>query len=83
VYDPKEDITRRSLVFNFASRTKGRLLSSVFWCRVARPLRVAVPARIAIHPADMRFALLRHETESLLAWADGDFVARGEELLSA
>jgi hypothetical protein len=42
-----------------------------------------MPARIAIHPADMRFALLRGETRSLLSWARGDFVARGEELLDA
>jgi uncharacterized protein len=83
VYDPREESARRSLVLNFASRTPGRLFSSVLWCRVARPLRRAVPARIAIHPADMRFALLRHETESLLAWAKDDFVARADELLSA
>jgi hypothetical protein len=42
-----------------------------------------VPARIAIHPADMRFLFLRREVESLLAWAVGDFVVAGRELLSS
>jgi hypothetical protein len=41
-----------------------------------------VPARIAIHPADMKYALLRDELESLLTWADGDFVETGAELLT-
>ncbi|MDB4938311.1 MAG: hypothetical protein JWP87_5283 [Labilithrix sp.] len=82
VYSPKAQQSRASLVLNFASRTPGRLLSSVAWCRVARPARRFVPARIAIHPADMKFALLRGELESLLAWADGDFVETGASLLS-
>lgn len=83
IYDPSKQRSRASLVLNFASRTPGRLFSSVAWCRVARPARRVVPARIAIHPADMRFALLRSETESLLRWADGDFVASGAALLAA
>lgn len=83
VYDPAARRSRPSLVLNFASRTPGRLFSSVAWCRIARPARRVLPARIAIHPADMRFALLRSETESLLTWARGDFVARGAALLSA
>lgn len=83
VYDPARRRSRASLVLNFASRTPGRLLSSAAWCRVARPARRVLPARIAIHPADMRFVFLRRETESLLAWARGDFVATGHELLDA
>jgi len=82
VYDPTSGRRRASLVLNFASRTPGRLLSSVAWCRAARPARRLVPARIAIHPADMRFALLRAETRSLLSWAARDFVARGADLLA-
>lgn len=82
VYDPAARRSRPSLVLNFASRTPGRLFSSVAWCRIARPARRVVPARIAIHPADMRFALLRSETESLLGWARGDFVENGSALLS-
>ena len=38
-------------------------------------------ARIAIHPADMRFLMLRREIGSLLAWARGDVVDRGADLL--
>jgi predicted deacetylase len=82
VYDPASKRSRASLVLNYASRTPGRLLSSVAWCRIARPVRRVLPARIAIHPADMKYALLRDEIESLLAWAAGDFVETGAALLS-
>jgi predicted deacetylase len=82
VYDPAKQRSRASVVLNYASRTPGRLLSSVAWCRIARPARRILPARIAIHPADMKYALLRTEIESLLAWAAGDFVATGAELLA-
>ncbi|MDB4945510.1 MAG: hypothetical protein JWP97_5044 [Labilithrix sp.] len=82
VYDPARGVSRPSVVLNYASRTPGRLLSSVAWCRIARPARRIMPARIAIHPADMRFALLRSEIESLLTWAEGDFVDTGAALLS-
>jgi predicted deacetylase len=82
VYDPSAKRSRASVVLNYASRTPSRLLSSVAWCRLARPARRVLPARIAIHPADMRYALLRSEIESLLAWGRGDFVDTGAALLS-
>ena len=82
VYDPAAKRSRASLVLNYASRTPARLLSSVAWCRIARPARRLLPARIAIHPADMRYALLRSELESLLVWGRGDYVETGRELLS-
>jgi len=82
VYDPASKRSRASLVLNYASRTPGRLLSSVAWCRIARPARRVLPARIAIHPADMKYALLRGEIESLLSWGAGDFVDTGAALLS-
>jgi predicted deacetylase len=82
VYDPDAGRSRPSVVLNYASRTPARLLSSVAWCRAARPARRVLPARVAIHPADMRFALLRAEIESLLVWASGDFVDTGRDLLS-
>lgn len=82
VYDPASHRSRPSVVLNYASRTPSRLLSSVAWCRIARPARTVLPARIAIHPADMRYALLRSEIASLLAWAEGDFVDTGAALLS-
>jgi len=82
VYDPKAKRSRASLVLNYASRTPSRLLSSVAWCRIARPARRMLPARIAIHPADMRYALLRSEIESLLSWGEGDFVDTGSALFS-
>jgi hypothetical protein len=83
VYDPTQGASRASVVLNYASRSPGRLLSSVVYCRAAQGLRALVPARIAIHPADMRYALLRHEVRRLLAWASDDLVARGADLLSA
>lgn len=82
VYDPVTGRSRASLVLNYASRTPARLLSSVAFCRLARPARAFVPARIAIHPFDMQYALLRRETESLLRWGRGDFVETGRELLA-
>ena len=81
IYDPATKRSRASVVLNYASRTPGRLLSSVAWCRIARPARRILPARIAIHPADMKYALLRGEIESLLSWGAGDFVDTGAALL--
>lgn len=82
IYDPVGHRSRPSVVLNFASRTPARLLSSVAWCRLARPARRLLPARIAIHPADMRYALLRSEVASTLDWARGDFVATGDALFA-
>jgi len=80
VYDPAGRRARASVVLNWASRSPARLLSTVGWCRVAKRARAIVPARIAIHPADMKFLLLRREIATLLAWAEGDIVARGRDL---
>jgi predicted deacetylase len=81
VYDPANGRARRSVVLNWATRSPGRLLSTVAWCRIARRARVVVPTRIAIHPGDMRYRLVRGEIERLLDWARGDLVARGADLL--
>ena len=82
VHDPASGTSRPSVVLNYASRSPARLLSSVAWCRIARPARRLLPARIAIHPGDMRYALLRNEVESLLRWGKRDFVATGAALLA-
>jgi len=81
VYDPAMGRARTSVVLNWASRSPVRLLSTIAWCRLARHARAVVPARIAIHPADMRFLALRREIESLLAWGRGHFVDRASDLL--
>ncbi len=81
VYDPAGRRARPSVVLNFASRTPARLFSSALYCRVARPARRFLPARVAIHPADMRFLFLRREVRDLLRWGRGDFVATGRDLL--
>jgi predicted deacetylase len=81
VYDPQARRARASVVLNWATRSPGRLLSTVAWCRLARHARAIAPARIAIHPGDMRYRLVRGEIERLLTWAHGDVVARGADLL--
>lgn len=82
VYDPAAKTSRASLVLNYASRSPSRLLSTVAYCRVARPAARLVPGRVALHPADMRFALLRSEARSLLAWAARDLARNGRALLA-
>ena len=81
VYDPSRGRSRLSVVLNWASRSTPRLLSTIAYCRVAKHARTWVPTRIAIHPADLRHGVLRREIERLLAWARGDFVRRGTDLL--
>ena len=81
VYDPARGRVASSVVLNWATRSPARLLSTLAWCRLARHARAWVPARIAIHPADMQFLVVRREIERLLAWASGDFVTRGADLL--
>ncbi len=80
VYDPAARRARPSVVLNWATRSPARLISTVAWCRVARHARILAPARIAIHPADMRFRLVRSEIEHTLEWARGDFVERSADL---
>jgi predicted deacetylase len=82
VYDPAGKRARASVVLNWASRSPARLLSAVAWCRTAKVARAVIPARIAIHPADMNFLMLRREIARTLAWARGDFVDRASQLFS-
>jgi predicted deacetylase len=81
IYDPRARRSRPSLVLNWATRSPGRLLSTVAFCRAARPARALFPTRIAIHPGDMRFRLVRYEVASALRWARDDIVERASELL--
>jgi predicted deacetylase len=81
VYDPGSGRRRVTVVLNWATRTRARTLTTIAWCRAARHARGLVPARIAIHPGDMRVRVVRREVERLLAWARGDFVAHGADLL--
>jgi predicted deacetylase len=82
IYDPKSRRSRPSVVLNYASRSPSRMFSTVAYCRVAKYARAVMPARIAIHPGDYGFSLLRHEIEHLLSWAAGDVVERGSDLLA-
>lgn len=81
VYDPHAGRSRPSVVLNWASRSPARIVSTVAWCRAAKHARALLPARVAIHPGDMRVLLLRREIERMLAWARGDVVAKGADLL--
>jgi predicted deacetylase len=81
VYDVAEGRSRPSLVMNWATRSRTRLLASAAWCRLARPARSLLPTRIAIHPADMRSRVAEREVRMALAWATGDFVESGADLL--
>ena len=83
VYDPAAGARRASVVLNYASRTPARLWSSLVYCRLARPARRFLPARVAIHPADMRHAVLRKEIRGLLRWAVGDAVVPARALVEA
>jgi predicted deacetylase len=83
VYDPARGRARASVVLNWASRSPARLLSTVGYCRAARVARRLVPARVAIHPGDLGYLALRREIEQTLAWARGDLVDRGAQLLAA
>ncbi|MGH7270159.1 MAG: DUF2334 domain-containing protein, partial [Polyangiaceae bacterium] len=80
VYDPLAGRARSSVVLNWATRSPGRLLSTVGWCRAAKYARALMPARVAIHPCDMRYRIVRREIEAMLRWAQGDVVSRGVDL---
>ena len=82
VYDPAAGRARASVVLNWATRSPARLVSTLAWCRIAKYARPLAPARIAIHPADMRYRVVRGEIERLLRWASGDVVPRGVDLLA-
>ncbi len=80
IVDPVAGLRRKSLVLNFASRNVERVLSTVAFCRAARPLAALAPTRIALHPKDLRVRLLRRETASLLTWAQSRSVVSAREL---
>jgi hypothetical protein len=82
VYDPLARTSRASLVLNFASRTRLRLWSSAAFVRLALPMHGVIPTRIAIHPNDMRNAVLLRETRRALRAARGTFTASSADLLS-
>jgi predicted deacetylase len=78
VYDPSTGRSHFSTVLNYATRSPARLLSTVAYCRAALPLTRIAPARIAIHPADMRFRLVRSELSRLLELSKGRFSPPGK-----
>ena len=80
IYDPVGRRARPSVVLNWATRSPGRVLSTIAWCRIARHARGFVPARIAIHPADLRVLAVRREIARLLEWAKGDCLEHAAEL---
>jgi predicted deacetylase len=83
VYDPAGGRTTPSVLLNWATRSPARLVSTLAWCQLAKHARRWLPARIAIHPADLGFLAVRRQIEALLTWGRGDFVSRGAELLDS
>jgi predicted deacetylase len=81
VYDPMGGKARATALFNWASRSPARAWLTVAYCRLTLPARNLLPARIAIHPADVRVPLLRREIVRALALARGTFTHRGATLL--
>lgn len=82
IYDPARHRSRPSIVLNWATRSPGRVVSTIAWCRVARHARHFVATRIAIHPADLRVLATRREIGHLLEWAKGDYVAHAVDLFA-
>ncbi|MGD0677836.1 MAG: DUF2334 domain-containing protein [Polyangiaceae bacterium] len=82
IYDPRARRSRPSVVLNWATRSPTRLLASVGWCRAARGASNWLPARIAIHPGDMRVRLVRSEIHRVLGWAKDSVVASASDLLA-
>jgi predicted deacetylase len=81
VYDPAMGRSRISAVLNYATRTPARLVSTLLYCRAVLPLVRTLPARIAIHPADMHYRLIRNELARLFDRCAGRFAPRGRDLL--
>ena len=83
IYDPAGGRARTTLLLNYASRSRWRILSTVAYVRAVRPARALLPVRIAIHPGDLDVPVLRTELENLLDWARGDFVTRARDLFDS
>jgi uncharacterized protein len=68
-YDLAAMTRRPSLLLNYATRTHERLFTTTVFNRAASSIAQRVPTRVAIHPKDMHFLLLRRELERLLKLA--------------
>lgn len=82
IYDPLGGRSHPSLVLNYATRTPLRLLSTLAYCRAAAAAATLVPTRLAIHPADLRYAVVRNELDRLLGRFRGGIVARSSDLFA-
>jgi predicted deacetylase len=80
IFDPFAGRSRRSLVLNYATRSRARLLSTLAYCRAAALASPLVPTRIAIHPMDLRHPTVRNELDLLLARLRPRFVPRASDL---
>lgn len=71
-YRPVTGDSRFCPALNYASRTRGRRITSAAYARLGRGWRaLGAPVRVAIHPADLLHPMLVRETRALLAWAAG------------
>jgi predicted deacetylase len=80
IFDPMAGRSRKSLVLNYATRSRARLLSTLAYCRAASLAAPLFPTRIAIHPMDLRHPTVRTELDHLLAHLRSRFVTRAADL---
>jgi len=78
VYDPAGGKRRGTLLINWATRSAGRLWSTVAFGRLAWPAARIWPTRIAVHPSDLDHPRVAREIARLLARAEGYFAASSE-----
>jgi uncharacterized protein len=78
VYDPVRGKRRGTLLINWATRSRGRLWSTLVFGRLAWPAARVWPTRIAVHPSDLDHPRVAREIAVLLARAQGHFVTRSE-----
>jgi predicted deacetylase len=83
IHQPDRGTQRRSLVYNWATRTAARQLSTVAFCRLTRPAIGLLPTRIAIHPGDLRSPLVVREIHSLLRAIQDRPIGTAQDLFAA
>jgi predicted deacetylase len=80
VIDPVSGRRQLTLLLNYATRSRSRMLATAAYCRAVSPLATLGPTRFAIHPNDYRVSLLRRQIEHLLERFAPFCVAKGEDL---
>jgi predicted deacetylase len=80
---PKTGESWRSLVINFASRSRARATTTTLFSRLSMLLSLGIRTRVALHPTDLRVPFLHREIGHLLDWAAQQDVVDSVRFLSA